>query len=405
MNKPRIVVIGGGAAGFFGAIACAEAHPGAEVVILEKTRQLLTKVRISGGGRCNVTHSCFVPQQLTKHYPRGHKALQGPFTRFQPTDTIEWFKKRGVALKTEPDGRMFPTSNCSETIIACLQQEAKKGGVDIRLQTEVVEIKKDKHFCLRLNSGEELTCDQILLATGSNAKVHELLKTLGHRIIPPVPSLFTFNIADERLEGLAGISVPKVHLHLLDTPLKETGPLLITHWGLSGPAVLKLSAWGARLLHERQYEATLSINWLPDLTQQQVVEMLKKQAPQRTVIGENCFQLPKNLWRKLVLAAGIGEDLLFAHLSKKQMHALQEQLLQGRFAVRGKSTHKEEFVTAGGVDLDEINFQTMESRVCPGLHFAGEVLDIDGITGGFNFQNAWTTSWLAAQSMNKKPEK
>ncbi len=401
-----VVVIGGGAAGFFGAIACAEADPNAKVVILEKTRQLLAKVRISGGGRCNVTHHCFLPRLLITHYPRGSKALLGPFTRFQPADTIKWFEKRGVSLKTESDGRLFPTTDSSETIIACLLQEAKKQGVEIRLQTEVLGMKKkpDGRLCLTLSSGEELLADKILVATGSNPKIYGMLAELGHRPIPPVPSLFTFHISDSRLEGLSGIAVPHAALSLCDTSLAETGPLLITHWGLSGPAVLKLSAWGARLLHERNYSAVLEINWLPDLNQNQALERIrekKREVPHRTVCNESCFPLPKNLWKRLAIAAGIEEGRLFAHLSHKQILALLEQLFRGRFVICGKSAYKEEFVTAGGIDTDEVNFQTMESLICPGLYFAGEVLNIDGITGGFNFQNAWTTSWLAGQAIGR----
>lgn len=403
MEKKRVVIIGGGAAGFFGAIACAEANPALSVMLLEKTRQLLSKVRISGGGRCNVTHSCFQPGLLVQNYPRGEKALRGPFSAFQPKDTIDWFAARGVLLKTESDGRMFPITDSSETIIQCLIEAAKRAGVVIETEKEVLSIQKgeDGSFRLQLSKGE-LFADALLIATGSNAKAYKWIEQLGHTIAPPVPSLFTFNIVDPRLGGLSGISVPKAEVSIVGTKLKEVGPLLITHWGVSGPAVLKLSAWGARELHARGYVATLLVNWLPDAKRgelQTKLQQMKKSSPKKAVALESCFALPKNLWKRLVLAAGIEESRLFAHLSNKEIEALLDQLCKGSFAIDGKSTYKEEFVTCGGVALDEVNFQTMESRLCRGLYFSGEVLDIDGITGGFNFQNAWTTGWLAGRAI------
>lgn len=398
--KKKIVVIGGGAAGFFGAIACARAHPACSVILIEKMRQVLAKVRVSGGGRCNVTHACFDPAELVRAYPRGCKALLGPFTRWQPRDTIAWFKACGVELKTEADGRMFPISNSSETIIQCLLQEAEKAGVILRRETEVLSI--ERGFTLHLKDEESLHADALLLATGSSKKGYEWAEHLGHTIVPPVPSLFTFNIKDERLEDLSGLSVPHVHLTIEGTNLKQEGPLLVTHWGLSGPAILKLSAWGARILHDLHYEAVLRVNWVPDHKPEEIKAQLQEMRTSRgkkQLWNEPLYGLPKNLWKKLLAAAAVKEDRLFAQLSNAELQALTLQLTAARFAISGKSTNKEEFVTCGGVALNEVNFQTMESKLCPGLYFAGEILDIDGITGGYNFQNAWTTAWIAGNSM------
>lgn len=400
-----IAVIGGGAAGFFGAIACAQANPQNKVILLEKTRQLLSKVRISGGGRCNVTHACFDPKQLVQNYPRGSKALLGPFTKFQPRDTIEWFESRGVALKVEQDGRMFPITDSSETIINCLLSQAKKSGVQIRTECGVNSITQTQSgFILNLGSGEIFECQRLLLATGSNTKVFGWLQGLGHTIEPPVPSLFTFNIPDSPFQELSGISIPKVIAKILNTNLEQTGPILITHWGFSGPAILKLSAWGARILHNLEYQATLQINWLPDYSIEQLLQKLqhsKKEHSARLVATECPFDLPRNFWKKILSLAEMPEALRWSSCSNKHLQALLEQLHSGKYLIKGKSTYKEEFVTCGGVKLEEVNFKTMESRICPGLYFAGEVLDIDGVTGGFNFQNAWTTSWLAANAMSE----
>ena len=405
----QIAVIGGGAAGFFGAIACAQNHPHAQIVILEKTRQLLSKVRISGGGRCNVTHACYDPSLLIQHYPRGYKALLGPFTKFQPKDTIAWFENREVQLKTEEDGRVFPVSDNSDTIISCLKNEAEKLGIVIQTEADVTAIEKKENgrFFLQLQKNEEIECDRLLITTGSSPKMHAILQTLGHAIAAPVPSLFTFTISDPRLEGLSGMTLSNVHLRLVETKLEQRGPLLITHWGLSGPAVLKLSAWGAKELYHLHYQTTLEINWLPDYNEDQLrsfLQKLKASAPNHCVGTQAFGPIPKNLWKKLCCAAGIDEGRLFAHLSNLELQKLLDQLFHSRFNVAGKSLYKEEFVTCGGVDLKQVNFQKMESRVCPGLYFAGEVLDIDGITGGFNFQNAWTTSWLAAQGITSSFE-
>jgi hypothetical protein len=399
----KVIVIGGGAAGFFSAIVCAEANSSKKVLILEKNRQLLSKVRISGGGRCNVTHACFDPAALIKNYPRGHLALRGPFSRFQPRDTIQWFENRGVELKVESDGRMFPITDSSETIIHCLKSAAQDADVEIQVESGIETIlKKENGFEVTLSRGDVLDCQNIVIASGSSPKIWQCLEQLGHQIVPPVPSLFTFNIPDSPLVELAGVSVPLAHVKILETDLEQTGPLLITHWGFSGPAILKLSAWGARILHQRDYRATLSINWLAELKLEELKELLtrfKEKNPAKQVSTESPLSLSKNLWKKFVNLAGIPLDLRWSYLSKNQMQALLDKLHKDTYQIQGKSTNKDEFVTCGGVHLDEVNFKTMESKKCPGLYFAGEVLDVDGVTGGFNFQNAWTTGWIAGNAI------
>jgi predicted Rossmann fold flavoprotein len=404
MQKNRcVVVIGGGAAGFFGAIACAQANSEVKVMLLEKHRQLLSKVRISGGGRCNVTHACFDPSLLVKHYPRGNKALIGPFQRFQPRDTVEWFTQRGVVLKTEEDGRMFPETDSSQTIIDCLLEEARKSGVEIYTETGAESVQKTTNgFLMQTDNGSMLEADSILIATGSSKAGYTLAETFGHHIIPTVPSLFTFNVPSSPLLDLSGISVKEAHLKIAGTSLEQSGPLLLTHWGFSGPAVLKLSAWGARILHGMDYKADLLINWTPQYKQDQLLNELlayKKSYPSRVISSEALFELPRNLWKKLVLQAQIDGESRWSAASNKQLAQLVNTLHSNRYSIDGKTTYKQEFVTSGGVKTDEINFKTMESRLQPGLHFAGEVLDIDGVTGGFNFQNAWTTGWIAGQAM------
>jgi predicted Rossmann fold flavoprotein len=409
----KIVVIGGGAAGFFGAIACAEAHPHHSVLLLEASPQVLSKVRISGGGRCNVTHACFEPTVLVQNYPRGGKALRGPLTQFQPKDTVAWFTERGVKIKTESDGRMFPVTDSSETIVDCLTRAAQAAGVDVRTGASVVSVTQEgqgsSQFVVQLKSNptdsQGIICDHILLATGSHPLGYRLAASLGHPLISPVPSLFTFNMADPRLKDLAGISVNTVLLRLIaegQKPLEQSGPLLVTHWGISGPAVLKLSAWGARLLHETRYRATLQINWVPSLNTEALKALLmqaKSDHPKRAVVNHNPVPLPQRLWQRLTTAAEINTELRWADLSKKSLNLLLQELQQGRFEIQGKGVFKDEFVTCGGINLKDVNFKTMESRCCPGLYFAGEILDIDGVTGGFNFQNAWTTGWIAGQAM------
>jgi hypothetical protein len=396
------VVIGGGAAGFWAAIACAEAHPQAQVTLLE-ARQPLAKVRISGGGRCNVTHACFEPATLVQQYPRGGKALRGAFTRFQPKDTIAWFARHGVQLKTESDGRMFPITDDSETIVSCLLQAARQAGVEIYTASPVQQLEQTQRgFEVLLKSGRHLPAHRLLLATGSSPQGHELARGLGHSIEPPVPSLFTFNIPDLNLHELAGVAVETAEVKLLTPKLEQLGAVLVTHWGLSGPAVLKLSAWGARILHQQRYRAELQINWLPTDTlesSRQVLLTTKLQQPKKTLAGFCPVELPRRFWQYLVSRAEVDPERRWAELSKLQVQALLRELHQGRYQIQGKSIFKDEFVTCGGVRLQEVDFKTMQSRLCPGLFFAGEVLDIDGVTGGFNFQSAWTTGWLAGQAI------
>lgn len=423
MQSLRIIVIGGGAAGFFGAVTCASAHPYAQVTLLEAGRQPLSKVRISGGGRCNVTHACFEPALLVQNYPRGSKALRGAFTRFNAKDTVAWFESQGVKLKTESDGRMFPVTDDSETIVNCLVKAAEDAGVRFRMGTAVKSIEPQHSrlsgeiedasrtpwaFEIELKTGEILRCDRILLATGSNPQGYAIVKALGHKIESPVPSLFTFNIPDPRLQDLAGISVNNAQLRLPEagkTLKEQTGPLLITHWGLSGPAVLKLSAWGARFLHDHHYQTPLLVNWLPQYNEESLRQMLlavKSQLPRRQVTTSCPVPIPKRLWESLVASAGIGAEERWAEVSKKALNQLIQELIQGQYSIKGKGIFKEEFVTCGGVSLKEVDFKTMESRLVPGLFFAGEILDIDGVTGGFNFQSAWTTGWLAGQAMGNR---
>jgi predicted Rossmann fold flavoprotein len=404
----RIVVIGGGAAGFFGAIACAKANPDAQVTLLEASRQPLAKVLISGGGRCNVTHACFDAEELVQNYPRGAKALRGALTRFGPQDTVAWFATGGVYLKTEADGRMFPVTNSSETIVECLIKAVATSGVKLRIGTPVTSVKRtaaDGGFDLLLKSGETIKCDRLLFATGSSIVGYKIVQELGHQIEPPVPSLFTFNIVDQKLRELAGVSVNSAQLRLSSGPksqLQQTGPLLITHWGLSGPAVLKLSAWGARVLHESRYQATLLINWLPHLQPEQVREKVlavKDEWGKKAIALHRGVGLPHRLWQYIIARAGITTDDRWAEISNKTLNQLVQELTQGQYLIKGKGAFKEEFVTCGGVNLKEVNFKTMESRLVPGLYFAGEILDIDGVTGGFNFQSAWTTGYLAGIAM------
>lgn len=401
-QKKTVVVVGGGAAGFFGAIACAEADPNCRVILLEKARQVLAKVRISGGGRCNVTHSCFDPAVLIQNYPRGGKELRGAFSRFQPRDTVQWFESRGVELKTEADGRMFPITDSSETIISCLMQQMKESGVELWTERGVVDCVKTDKFLLTLSNGESLECDSLLVASGSSPKVSVWLEKLGHTLEAPVPSLFTFNIPHSPLHDLAGISVPKAKLSLEELGLQQSGPLLITHWGFSGPAVLKLSAWGARLLHAKDYKTTLKINWLPDLSSDELKHLInecRQNSPARLVSNECPVDLPKNLWKTFLEMSKVPAELRWSAFSKQHLQDVVKTLQAGVFQIDGKSTYKDEFVTCGGVKLSEVDFKTMESKKCPRLYFAGEVLDVDGVTGGFNFQNAWTTSWLAGKAM------
>ncbi|MGK5593856.1 MAG: NAD(P)/FAD-dependent oxidoreductase [Parachlamydiaceae bacterium] len=402
--KYDLVVVGGGAAGFFGAINCAEAQPNLRIAILEKTRQVLSKVKISGGGRCNVTHACFDERELVKNYPRGHKELIGPFTKFKTTDTITWFKKRGINLKTEEDGRMFPTTDTSATIIECFNKEIKKYSIDVLLGMDIRAIERKGQLFSILAGEHTFQSSYLLVATGSHPKGLGIVEQFGHRIISPVPSLFTFNIPDSPLLDLAGITVNPVEISIKGTNLRQKGSLLLTHWGFSGPAALKLSAFGARILHDCLYDTSIIIDWVPDTNTEQLRQLiaeLKQQKAQAKVNLEEIASLPKNLLRRFVEMLNL-EHTRYASLSKKQTEALISMLKYSLYDVKGKTTYKSEFVTAGGVDLKEVNFKTMESLIAPDLFFAGEILNIDGITGGFNFQNAWTTSWIAAQAIKER---
>jgi predicted Rossmann fold flavoprotein len=401
---PNVVVVGGGAAGFFAAITAAEA--GARVTLLERGPQFLSKVRISGGGRCNVTHACFEPREFTRRYPRGDRELIGPFHRFQARDTVAWFEARGVPLKVEPDGRMFPTTDSSQTIIDCLMHAAQSAGVKLRLNAGVDQVRREPAggFSVVLSHGEILSCERVLLATGGcrSAALGQLAVSLGHTLVPPVPSLFTFQIEAPWLRALAGLSVAEAEVAAPDLGLCERGPLLATHWGLSGPVVLRLSAWGARQMSAVNYQFALRVNWLPQLREPDLLrEIQSRRASQGAKLVANApiTPLTARLWEALVDQAGLGRTARWASLTRDQAQRLLQQLSRTEFAVTGKSLNKDEFVTCGGVRLNEVNFKTMESRICPGLHFAGELLDIDGITGGFNFQAAWTTGWLAGTAM------
>jgi predicted Rossmann fold flavoprotein len=406
MNSPRVIVVGGGPAGFFAAITCAEADPGAEVTVLERGPRFLSKVLISGGGRCNVTHACFDARELSARYPRGERELLAPFKRFQPGDTVAWFESRGVKLKTERDGRMFPVSDSSQSIIDCLVRAAGAARVNLRLNCGVERVvrRADGGFDLTLSSGGTLACDRLLLATGGCrvAAAGQLAVSLGHTLQAPVPSLFALHIETPWLRGLAGISIESVEASVAGARLIERGAMLVTHWGLSGPVILRLSAWGARALHDLDYRFPLRINWLPHLSAEAISAELQSRRsaqPARFIVNTPVAPLPSRLWEQLVLAAGTARDTRWAALSRSARHRLVEQLIRTEFQVAGKSLNKEEFVTCGGVSLSEVNFKTLESRLCPGLHFAGELLDLDGITGGFNFQAAWTTGWLAGKAM------
>jgi hypothetical protein len=405
-----LVVVGGGAAGFFAAIAAAEANPSARVLLLEKSAQHLGKVRISGGGRCNVTHSCFDPRELVEFYPRGGQELLGPFTRFACGDTMEWFEDRGVELKVESDGRVFPVSDNSETIIQCLESMADAAGVSRETQAGLKNLVRldSGMWRVELESGASIDADRVLLAPGSSKKIWDVLSGLGHRIVPPVPSLFTFNIRDPRLAELSGVSVSNVRVTVPVGGLETEGPLLITHWGLSGPAVLKMSAFGARWMADQDHRFTMYVNWLPQFEVEDLIEELnslrKDVSHQRKrVLSNAMFGIPLRLWRSLGAFARIPESANWSDLSKPQLRKWAEVLTESAFTVVGKSTNKDEFVTAGGISLSEVSFATMESRIVPGLYFAGEVLDIDALTGGFNFQAAWTTGWIAGHAMAGSP--
>jgi predicted Rossmann fold flavoprotein len=412
-DKVRVIIIGGGAAGIYAAIACAEKLGQAgEVTVYEATAHPLAKVRVSGGGRCNVTHACFEPRELVKFYPRGGRELLGAFHRWQPRDTVAWFAARGVETKTEEDGRMFPVTDDSATIADCLLRAAQDAGVRLVTSLGVRKVESTGRaeapsFWVTLTDGSEVRCERLLIATGGNRSSagFTIAEALGHTIEPLVPSLFTFHIDDARLIGLSGVSLEEAVVSVPGTKLRTSGPLLITHWGLSGPAVLKLSAWGARELADRKYEFPLTVNFAPPHTRETLTQELMKvreKNPRKQLTTWSPLPMPQRLWERLVTSTGIAASAPWTTVGNAALTTLATQITSAALSVVGKSLFKEEFVTCGGVKLSEVDFRRMESRVCPGLFFAGEVLDIDGVTGGFNFQSAWTTGALAGEAMGER---
>ena len=420
-----VLVIGGGAAGFYAAIHVAEARPNTKIAILERGKEVLTKVKISGGGRCNVTHAEFDPKELSKNYPRGEKELLGPFHTYASGDTVGFFEDRGVSLKIEEDGRMFPDSNSSQTIIDCFMSETERLGVEVKTLCAVSGIEQIQHedgILWKVKVAENfLLTRNLIVATGSNPKIWKHIEELGHTIVPPVPSLFTFNIKDDRISGIPGLAT---HAEVTVMPKKKhganskkakletanlisDGPLLITHWGVSGPAILKLSAWGARVLAHYNYQFKIQVNWVPEYHRDGLLELFLKvkQDEKKTVLRTKVLDIPKRLWANLIKASHIDDSTTWPEVSKQQLVILAEQLTASVFQVNGKSTFKEEFVTAGGIDLKEINFKTYQSKILPNLYFAGEIINIDAITGGFNFQNAWTGGFIAAKGVVQKLNK
>ncbi len=423
-----VLIVGGGASGFYASINIAEMNPNLKIAILERGKEVLQKVKISGGGRCNVTNAEPDPKELVKNFPRGEKELLGPLYTYNNQDTIQFFEARGVQLKTEEDGRVFPVSDSSQTIIDCLLNETARLGIKVFRQssvTQIVPVTSDDHksFWKITTIINQYQCKKVLIATGGNPKIWKLIESLGHKIVPPVPSLFTFNIKDERISGIQGVSTrakvdvlpkdifsPEIILKRKSKKaekalLSAEGPLLVTHWGLSGPVILKLSAWGAIVLNDLKYKFPISINWLPEFHQGSVLPLLmdiKEIEARKTVLRTKAVEIPKRLWTNLVKASGITKDEKWADVTKEKLQNLASQLTNGKFMVEGKSTFKEEFVTAGGIDLREINFKTFESKIHKNLFFAGEVINVDAITGGFNFQNAWTGGYIAAQGITNK---
>jgi len=405
MKKSRLIVVGGGAAGFFCAVNAARLSPTLDVVIVEKTSKLLSKVRVSGGGRCNVTHACFSIAEMIKKYPRGASFLKKAFHHFFTTDTIAWFRDRGVELKTESDGRMFPISNNSQTIVDCLLQEANRYGVEILMNKEVKAVKKlNDGFELLFSNDTTLVANFLCIASGGYPKStqFEWLHQIGHTIEAPVPSLFTFNMPGNPINALMGISVERVQVKIMGSKLAEEGPLLITHWGMSGPAILKLSAWGARELAAKNWQFGMVVNWLPAYNEQTLkdkFQLIRFDIAAQKITNRNPFLLPQRLWDYLLQQSGVNENSRWADLPAKEQNKLIKNICAQEFSVNGKTTFKEEFVTSGGIALEEVEHASMESKIVPGLFFAGEVLNVDGVTGGFNFQNAWTTGWIAAKAI------
>jgi predicted Rossmann fold flavoprotein len=394
-----LIVVGGGAAGFFTAIQCKEHNANLSVLILEQSKNVLNKVRISGGGRCNVTNSIWDPKELVKYYPRGEKELLGPFSKFACGDTMAWFEERGVDLKIEEDGRVFPVSDNSESIAACLLLHVNKHGIKVSTNAKVKNFSiNGDGYTIQVNN-EDIDCKHLMLAPGSSPFFLDLMASKGYQIVPPLPSLFTFNTKDPRLSGLMGLSVSNVGVSVAGTALSSDGPILITHWGLSGPAILKLSAWGARVLHELQYKFTIEIDWMPHCTEDEIRKM-KHSFGAKTIVANPLGGLPIRLWKSLLsMCLLIHEGLKWADVKKDGIDELISNIKHCQFFINGKSTFKEEFVTAGGVDLKQINFNTFESKLHKGLYMGGEIIDIDAITGGFNFQAAWTAGFLAGRAI------
>ena len=402
--EKKLIVIGGGAAGFFCAINAARTNPDLKVTIIEKSNKLLAKVKVSGGGRCNTTHACFEIIELTRKYPRGQNFVKKAFHWFNTNDTVTWFAKRGVELKTEADGRMFPTTDDSQTIINCLLKEADKYQIEILMQSEVISIDTTPNGFQLQTPNSKLQTTYVCIACGGYPKssMFDWLRKLGHTIEEPVPSLFTFNMPGNTITELMGVSVEKAGVKIAGTKLSEEGPLLITHWGMSGPAILRLSAWGARQLADLNYHFTLLVNWLPDYREVDLRsdwQSYRDEYASQKTCNKNPFGLPGRLWLHLLACSDIDSEIRWAEIPAKEQNKLIKNLTAQEFAVKGKTTFKEEFVTCGGIKLSEVDPNTMQSRIHPGIYFAGEVLDIDGITGGFNFQNAWTTGWIAAKSI------
>ncbi len=398
----KVIIIGGGAAGYFTAINAKENNPELDITILEKGKDVLQKVKISGGGRCNVTHACFEPKELVKFYPRGEKELLGPFHKFMTGDTFEWFENKGVPLKIEEDNRVFPEANKSQAIIDCFQNSVDNLGIKVLTNCGVNSVSKQDDKWIVNTKEQNFEADKLVIAAGSSKKVWELCETLDHAVVEPVPSLFTFNINDRRLVDLLGTSVPNATVTISGTKLEASGPLLITHWGMSGPAILKLSAFGARILADKKYQYNVTVNWLSRPTNKvlNVLLNLKKKEPRKTAILKSPFaEISKRLWERFVVAAGIKPTQNWADLNNMQLENLANQLTKGVFNANGRTTFKDEFVTAGGVDLKEINFKRFESRKHQNLFFVGEVLNIDAVTGGFNFQNAWTGGFICANAL------